>query len=445
MSKVGAAACETLTRLGRALPVDPAVLTDGQLIRLVEDAEAAQRQVGAVKLAVAAEMARRSAADDPGSLARRLGFKTAAAALSGLTGSSGREAQRLVTEAADLAGLPAVEAAVLDGRIGREAAAAISGELKKAASTADAGDLEAAQTELVELAVSTGADEVRAKAAETAAGLTVEVVQEQAKKAMAERFFWMSPVIDGSARVSGRLPTGHASVIKSVLDGLRNPKGKKTVTFQPVAEDAPGDARTAGQADADHLRDVFALAARSVDMPDMAGDHPTVWLSTTLSELESGAGLAFYAGTPGPVPASEAVQAACTGGTQAVIFDDQGAVLNLGRSTRGFTRRQRRAISLRDGGTCLIPDCSVPAQWCEVHHVISYRDGGATDIGNGVNLCWFHHHDIDTGPWQIRMTNGTPEVRYAYGGRTIDWKPVGNGTAAHLQTTAPPGAPPPLQ
>ena len=442
MSKVGAVACETLAPLGRSLPVDPAVLTDGQLIRLVEDAEAAERQVGAVKLAAAAEVARRSQADDPDSLARRLGFKTAAAALAGMTGSSGKEAHKLVAEAADLAGLPGVEQAVLDGRIGREAAAAISGELKKAAPTADAGELDLAQLELVELAVAAGADEVKAKAAETAAVLTIEVVEHQAAKAMRERYLRVGPVIDGSARVSGLLPAGHAAVITGVLDGLRNPKGIKRVSFAPADELSPADGRTRGQADADHLRDVFALAARSVEVPDIAGDHPAVWLSTTATELEAGVGLAFYAGTAEPVPAQEAVQAACAGGIQAVIFDDQGAVLNLGRSVRGFTRRQRRAITLRDGGTCLIPGCSVPAQWCEVHHVISYKDGGLTDIGNGVNLCWFHHHDIDSGPWQIRMRGGTPEVRYAAAGRTFDWRPAGNGAAAHLKAAAPPGASP---
>ncbi|WP_245979609.1 hypothetical protein [Gryllotalpicola protaetiae] len=67
------------------------------------------------------------------------------------------------------------------------------------------------------------------------------------------------------------------------------------------AEDlAPVDVRTAGQADADHLRDVFALAARSTELPELGGDHPTVWLSTTVNELESGTGLAFYAGVAEP-------------------------------------------------------------------------------------------------------------------------------------------------
>jgi hypothetical protein len=176
MSMVGSAACEALTRLGAALPVDPSVLTNGQLITLVEQVEAATRGLDAVRLAVTGEVERRSDPDSPSSLARRLGFKTAAGAIQSLTKSSGKEAQKLVKDVEELRKLPTVEAAVLDGRIGREAAAAISGELKKAAPTADTTQLDAAQTELVELAVTAGADEVKAKAAEKAGLLSVEVV-----------------------------------------------------------------------------------------------------------------------------------------------------------------------------------------------------------------------------------------------------------------------------
>jgi hypothetical protein len=451
MSRVGSAACEALSRLGAVLPVDPGALSDGQLLDFVERVEAASRQVEALKLAAARVVAERSDRDDPDSLARRLGFKTAAGALAGITKSSGKEAAKLVKDAADLKALPAVEQAVLDGRIGREAASAIAGELKKAAGgklenlvaapgSPDSRELEAVQTELVELATSAGADEVKTAAAQKAAGLNVQAVEDQAAKAMQERFFWIGPTIDGAARVSGLLPAGHAAVVRGVLDGLSNPKGKKTVSFTPDQDVVPADARTWGQKAADHLRDVFASAARSAQMPDMGGDHPTVWLSTTAAELQAGSGLAFYAGTPEPVPVQEAQQAACAGGVQAVVFGADGDVLNLGLEVRGFTKRQRRAIALRDGGTCLIPGCQVPAQWCEVHHVVPYTDGGPTDVCNGVLLCFFHHHEIDSGPWRIRMRNGTPEVRYAHGGRVLDWKPAGNGAAAKIKAGAPPGA-----
>ncbi|AYG02304.1 HNH endonuclease [Gryllotalpicola protaetiae] len=446
MSKVGSAACEALSRLGAVLPVDPAALSDGQLIDFVGRVEAASRQIDALKLAAARAVSERSVDGAPDSLARRLGFKTAAGALQGLTKSSGKDAAKLIHDVEDLAKLPAVEEAVMDGRIGREAAAAIAGELKKAAGKnlggVDSEELQAVQTELVELATSVGADEVKAKAAEKAATLNIMAVEDKAAKAMGDRFFWIGPTVDGAARVSGLLPAGHAAVIRGVLDGLSNPKGKKTVTFTPDADQGqvPADVRTRGQKAADHLRDVFATAARSAEIPDMGGDHPTVWISTTAAELHSGAGLAFYAGASEPVSVQEAQQAACTGGIQTVIFGENGDVLNLGLSVRGFTKRQRRAIALRDGGTCVIPGCEVPAQWCEVHHVIPHQDGGATDVCNGVLLCWFHHHEIDSGPWQVRMRHGTPEVRYAAAGKVIDWHPVGDGAAAHIKAGSPPGS-----
>jgi len=446
MSEVGSAACGALSRLSAALPVDPATLSDGQLVRLAEDLAAAHRHLGALDLAVAGEVERRSDPESPSSLAKRLGFKTAAAALQNLTKSSGKEAQKLVTQVTDLKQLPAVEAAVLDGRIGRDAAAAISGELKRAAATADTAELTTAQTELVELAVAADADEVKARAAETAARLSVHMVEDAARKAMKERYFWVGPTVDGVAKVSGLLPAGHAAVVRGLFDAFVNPKGKKTVAFQPAnhggSERAPSDERTAGQKRADLLRDVCASQARSAESPDMGGDHPTVWLSTTVAELHSGTGLAFYAGTAEPVPVAEAAQAACTGGSQTVVFAPDGDVLRLGRDVRGFTKRQRRAIALRDGGTCLIPGCTVPAQWCEVHHVVPYKDGGPTDVCNGVLLCWYHHHDIDSGPWHIRMRNGTPEVRYAAAGKALDWQPAGDGAATRIRAGAPPGAPP---
>jgi len=439
MSSIGSAACGALAHLGAVLPVDPARLTDAQLVGLVEDVEAVARHVEALRLATAAELAARSAGDGADSLAHRLGFKTAAGALQGITRSSAKEAAKLVADAKDVAQLPAVEEAVLDGRIGRESAAAIAAELKKAAaSPAEAGDVTAAAVELVELAATAGADEVRAKAAEAAATLSVRVVEDRAKKAMDERFFWVGPTKDGVAKVSGLLPAGHAAVIRGVLDAFSNPRGRKSVTFAPAEETTPADARWAGQKNADLLRDIFAAQARAAEAPDLGGDHPTVWISTTAKELDSGEGVAFYAGTAEPVPVGEAAQAACTGGVQPVVFDEDGDVLRLGHAVRGFTKRQRRAIALRDGGTCLIPGCTVPAQWCEVHHVTPHRAGGKTDVANGVLLCWWHHHDIDTGPWQIRMRGGTPEVRYAWGGTVRDWKPAGDGAAARLKALAPP-------
>ncbi|MEB0005098.1 HNH endonuclease signature motif containing protein, partial [Cryobacterium sp. RTC2.1] len=81
-----------------------------------------------------------------------------------------------------------------------------------------------------------------------------------------------------------------------------------------------------------------------------------------------------------------------------------------GPERRYFNRAQRRAITARDGG-CIIPGCKAPAHWAEVHHVKPWAKDGPTNVDNGVLLCWFHHHTIDTSGWEIRMVKGSPQVR----------------------------------
>src|SRR5690606_11828880 len=100
---------------------------------------------------------------------------------------------------------------------------------------------------------------------------------------------------------------------------------------------------------------------------------------------------------------------------------------------RIFNAHQRRAILLRDGG-CIIPGCTVPAAWCEIHHVHEYARGGPTHTDNGVALCWHHHRTIDTNGWSIRMRDGTPEVRAPHhwdaSGR---WRPAGDAARRPLR------------
>ncbi|WP_341866786.1 HNH endonuclease signature motif containing protein [Cryobacterium zongtaii] len=67
-------------------------------------------------------------------------------------------------------------------------------------------------------------------------------------------------------------------------------------------------------------------------------------------------------------------------------------------------------ITARDGG-CIIPGCDCPPQWTEVHHVVPWQVGGKTHASNGVLLCWYHHHTIDSGGWRIRMVGGKPQVK----------------------------------
>ena len=124
-------------------------------------------------------------------------------------------------------------------------------------------------------------------------------------------------------------------------------------------------------------------------------------------------GVAWLHGHDGlPVSVSFATvrHSICAGATQRVIVNENGRILGIESPTRIFTPHQRRAIAVRDGG-CVIPGCTVPATWCEVHHVVDWSQGGATSTDNGVLLCWWHHRSIEVSGWQIRMIDGVPEVR----------------------------------
>ncbi len=90
-------------------------------------------------------------------------------------------------------------------------------------------------------------------------------------------------------------------------------------------------------------------------------------------------------------------------------MDSMGRIGSLGSTSRVFDANQRRAISVRDQG-CVIPGCTVPPAWCEIHHVKPHAAGGPTHTDNGVLLCGFHHRTIDDGGWTVTMRKGVPKV-----------------------------------
>jgi hypothetical protein len=82
----------------------------------------------------------------------------------------------------------------------------------------------------------------------------------------------------------------------------------------------------------------------------------------------------------------------CEESAQVWLRDRDGRTLDLGRTARDASRKQRRALHLRDGG-CRFPGCTRQTHLIP-HHVRWWSRGGATDLDNLVLLCSAHHRAV---------------------------------------------------
>lgn len=91
---------------------------------------------------------------------------------------------------------------------------------------------------------------------------------------------------------------------------------------------------------------------------------------------------------------------ACDAEILPAVLRGRSEVLDIGRAARSFTTATRRAAWLRDGGRCTYPRCSRPPR--ELHHVVHWANGGASNLDNAAWLCTFHHWLVHEGRWSLR-------------------------------------------
>lgn len=88
--------------------------------------------------------------------------------------------------------------------------------------------------------------------------------------------------------------------------------------------------------------------------------------------------------------AGQARRLACEAGIIPVVLDSKSQPLDLGRAARLFTKAQRIALGVRDGG-CTARGCETTASGCHAHHDDPWSRLGPTDLANGRLLCPRHH------------------------------------------------------
>ena len=129
--------------------------------------------------------------------------------------------------------------------------------------------------------------------------------------------------------------------------------------------------------------------------------------------------------------------ATCDPTLRGVVFGMHRSVLALGQEQRLVNRAQRRAMAQRDGG-CVFPGCNAPPSWTDAHHVVHWRNGGATDLANLASLCRHHHGVTHRNGWSMGVTDDewfwwqTPKGHQFWSQRH-----------GYVQRTGPPPAPPP--
>jgi hypothetical protein len=100
---------------------------------------------------------------------------------------------------------------------------------------------------------------------------------------------------------------------------------------------------------------------------------------------------------------------------EVVLFDGPSTVVGVSRR-RSFLGAVRRAIEVRDRHCQHPSGCDVPAEECDVDHIIPYIDGGPTDQFNGRLECSTHNrhadrHDNDAQPLPPRELTFLDEIR----------------------------------
>ncbi|MGH3786647.1 MAG: DUF222 domain-containing protein [Pseudonocardiaceae bacterium] len=173
------------------------------------------------------------------------------------------------------------------------------------------------------------------------------------------------------------------------------------------ATDTEVDLRDAAQRDADALVDLAQRALEGGDLPTEGGERPQVVVTVSLAVLQGRIGSASLA-LGGPINADVARRIACDARVIPVVLGTRGEPLDVGRASQSVPAAIRRAVIVRDRG-CAFPGCTVPARWCEIHHIVFWADGGPTSVGNCVALCGRHHRLVHHSHWRIEMSEGIPQ------------------------------------
>jgi len=222
------------------------------------------------------------------------------------------------------------------------------------------------------------------------------------------------PDIDGMSPLSGSLTpearaTWDAVFAKFAAPGMCNPDDETPcVSGTPSQAAIQNDTRSPAQRNHDALVAVGRALLASGDLGQHNGLPTSIIVTTTLQELEKGAGRGLTAGGT-LLPMSDVIRLAQHAHHYLAIFDKgNGKALALYHTKRLASPAQRIVLFARDRG-CTFPGCTLPAYLCEVHHCNRYADNPVTDVNDLTLGCGPNHKLAEQGWTARRNSRGQTE------------------------------------
>lgn len=427
---------------GRMLAEVVGGLDDEGLLGLMRDAAAARDAAEVLLAAMSAEAGRRSARElGYSGLAQRKGHRNVTSLVQNITGQSRGDVFRALRAGEDL--VPATPAtidvapvaasappvgrwlvllseALASGQVGQGVFHAIRTGLGEPPvdryPELDVAFLPAAWAEAVEIlldeARSMPVEELRNAARIARDRLDPVGVTLRFEERFRARSFrsWVDEHGQHQARIS--FDDEAAAWVQTILGAALRPRRGPRFVGSGAGEktaDALADDRSNEQLQYDTLLAILRTGANA-DPGQAFGDRqPGVRVIVDASAIgaaeERGGmrvtGMGHFEDSGVAVPAGIVEKLLCDAGAVTVGLDSFGRPLDVGREHRLFTRTQRIAIGIRDGG-CVWPSCVAPISQCEFHHTDHWwADHGRTDVDDGVPLCRNCHMRLHNQGWRI--------------------------------------------
>ncbi|MDQ0735951.1 HNH endonuclease signature motif containing protein [Arthrobacter agilis] len=209
----------------------------------------------------------------------------------------------------------------------------------------------------------------------------------------------------GASGCTRGTPAASADVTSDAGAGAPTTSAGATSAPRSGAPDPAGPTRA--QRLLEGLVSACRIALSTTGLPATGGHRPQVMVTIDYKDLTGATEHAGHAVFAEQITASTIRKLACDADLIPLVLGGSGQVLDVGRAQRLFPPHLRRALVARDKG-CAFPDCTIPASWCEAHHLTPWSHGGSTSLDNGVLLCSRHHHLIHQGTWTIETRNGIP-------------------------------------